>query len=135
MASEAGTGIPSEYRIGRAFQRSCRRFLIPPVREPQQSEDSQSTVTEHRLATGQYFGTGGIGTDTTLPRSPHTTYFNGRIRENLSGTTGFIFAETSTDRRTNQYDRIFCRSIGSISEQTELSATGEPVSEGHGKDI
>lgn len=73
---------------------------------------------------------------TQLYREAHTLRTSmEEYEKTFSGATGLIPAETSIDGRTNQYDRILCRSIGSLSEQTELSATGESVPEGNGKDI
>ena len=135
MAAETGTRLPPEHRNGNAFQRSSSGILLPAFREPQQGENSQSASAEHRLAERQRHPASGIRTGTALSGGQNAAHLYGGIQENFSGATRPRTAETGSDRRTDQHDRVFCRGIRHLSKSSELPPTGESISEGNGTNL
>ena len=127
MAAETGTRLPPEHRNGNAFQRSSSGILLPAFREPQQGENSQSASAEHRLAERQRHPASGIRTGTALSGGQNAAHLYGGIQENFSGATRPRTAETGSDRRTDQHDRVFCRGIRHLSKSSELPPTGESI--------
>ena len=120
---------------GNAFQRSSSGILLPAFREPQQGENSQSASAEHRLAERQRHPASGIRTGTALSGGQNAAHLYGGIQENFSGATRPRTAETGSDRRTDQHDRVFCRGIRHLSKSSELPPTGESISEGNGTNL
>ena len=118
-----------------AFQRSSSGILLPAFREPQQGENSQSASAEHRLAERQRHPASGIRTGTALSGGQNAAHLYGGIQENFSGATRPSTAETGSDRRTDQHDRVFCRGIRHLSKSSELPPTGESISEGNGTNL
>ena len=135
MAAETGTRLPPEHRNRNAFQRSGSGILLPAFREPQQGENSQSASAEHRLAERQCQPASGIRTGTALSGGQNTAHLYGGIQENFSGATRPRTAETGSDRRTDQHDRVFCRGIRHLSKSSELPPAGESISEGNGTNL
>lgn len=109
--------------------------FLPAFREPQQGENSQSASAEHRLAERQRHPASGIRTGTALPGGQNAAHLYGGIQENFSGATRPRTAETGSDRRTDQHDRVFCRGIRHLSKSSELPPTGESISEGNGTNL
>ncbi len=110
-------------------------ILLPAFREPQQGENSQSASAEHRLAERQRHPASGIRTGTALSGGQNAAHLYGGIQENFSGATRPRTAETGSDRRTDQHDRVFCRGIRHLSKSSELPPTGESISEGNGTNL
>jgi len=135
LPAETGTRLPPEHRNGNAFQRSSSGILLPAFRESQQGENSQSASAEHRLAERQRHPASGIRTGTALSGSQNAARLYGGIQENFSGATRPRTAETGSDRRTDQHDRVFCRGIRHLSKSSELPPTGESISEGNGTNL
>ena len=121
--------------LGYRFQRSGSGILLPAFREPQQGENSQSASAEHRLAERQRHPASGIRTGTALSGGQNAAHLYGGIQENFSGATRPRTAETGSDRRTDQHDRVFCRGIRHLSKSSELPPTGESISEGNGTNL
>jgi len=77
----------------------------------------------------------GIRTGTALSGGQNTAHLYGGIQENFSGATRPRTAETGSDRRTDQHDRVFCRGIRHLSKSSELPPAGESISEGNGTNL
>lgn len=70
-----------------------------------------------------------------LSGGQNAAHLYGGIQENFSGATRPRTAETGSDRRTDQHDRVFCRGIRHLSKSSELPPTGESISEGNGTNL
>ena len=73
--------------------------------------------------------------ESELAQLQNAAHLYGGIQENFSGATRPRTAETGSDRRTDQHDRVFCRGIRHLSKSSELPPTGESISEGNGTNL
>lgn len=128
-------GYRRNTETGTPFNGVVVGFSFPLFENRNKVKNSQSASAEHRLAERQCQPASGIRTGTALSGGQNTAHLYGGIQENFSGATRPRTAETGSDRRTDQHDRVFCRGIRHLSKSSELPPAGESISEGNGTNL